>query len=319
MRVLSLERLVGPNDSTAENFELLILSLLKERSRTAPDEWHRIKSPDHGIDLFNPRSRLAIQCKAYSRFRADLVRSVARSAQQAVRAQKEYNWTSYGLAIPFVPTGDQRLKLNKALSQAGEEHFIYDGDHIEAILYTQPEIVNRFFPTVTLVLAIPGGPIRLDTGSGKPLRKLFLKSFKTGQSFEFLVSSDATCGGLVNLVLSALRLPESVAVNPHGLPSLVAHLKWNLTTGGNPEDSLDPQKTLLDSGIVDGTILFLRWDLEIIRRGMFMRDKPPPPVEDIGVYTSRWHEDEMIATEFRGTVESAMSDYVAGSLKRLGV
>src|SRR2546426_100591 len=113
MKILSLERLSGPGRSVDENFELLILALMN-----APMEskaCYRISAPDRGIDILNPEDGVAMQCKAYSSFRGDLLNAVKSSVQRANAAQDQLRWESYGLAIPFVPTAKQREALENVL------------------------------------------------------------------------------------------------------------------------------------------------------------------------------------------------------------
>ena len=105
--------------------------------------------PDGGIDIF-ARSRdgtgdAAFQCKAYPRFRSDLLRSAATSAAAAARSRPDYAWDQYVLVVPFIPSSGQRIKIEAALRHCGGAFQITDADELEATLFRYPDIARKIF------------------------------------------------------------------------------------------------------------------------------------------------------------------------------
>lgn len=316
MRVLALDRLFGPGNSIDENFELLVLSLMK--ALMAPSDavhCYRAKPPDDGIDVFDPKGRVALQCKAYSHFRPDLIRAVAASAERADSAYSRYKWESYGLAIPFVPTAKQREGLKSALEKCRGQHFIYDGDQIEALLYDFPKITERFFPTVSFVVPSPTQPLTLDTGSGRPLLSLRLISSKTGQAFKLSISPDAKVGGVVNFLVMTLKLPDAVTVKRAGVTIAAADITWTLSKASRTDLPLDSEASLEQCGIFSGDDLGLRYEFHVHDIGGFATRMGLPITE---FHSSLWEDKDMVQISFDGREqEKHLSEFVDRSIRRV--
>jgi hypothetical protein len=321
MRILSLEHLVGPGTSRAENFEILILELYTTWRGSGPDKWFRIKAPDRGIDLFNRTARVTTQCKCYPSFTHALVQSVTKSVNQALKARSDFNWDHYELVIPFLPTATQRVHLEGALSPAGPRSRIHDADDIERMLCAVPDVANRFFPQITLVLTSSGGPLRLLVGPTTPIT-LVLVSARTGQTIEALVSPEIKCRVLLEFLIGALKLPDKVLISPLGRQSTLGGIKWGLARLSAPDVWLDQEKTIAELQLFDRERLGLPWGFQIMEQhGMAMRDEPLlwdwSIAGDITLSSAWLFFEEVVELKYKGTLPDAVSQLVAHQLSEI--
>ena len=213
MQFFNLDFLQGPGDSLAENFELLNLELA--RIDLAPSEVFRLSPPDGGIDIFSigrpDRANVAFQCKAYRKYRSDLLPAIRESVASANRATSDYKWDIYYLVIPFVPTKDQRAKIALELKECRGESHICDADEIESGLFRHQQVANRFFPRIIIASSCDGAGFVLGLPGSVNTRSidLTLHLREWGQSIPITVSEDATVRGLLNLIIAKFSLPFS--------------------------------------------------------------------------------------------------------------
>ncbi len=276
MKFLNLDHLDGPGRSIGENFELLNLELIK--ADLPNSEVFRIAAPDGGIDIYCRSLKggwnQAIQCKAYPRFRTDLVTAVAESARAAVRSAQDYPWDRYVLIIPFVPTIGQRSKLKAVLPQGKSEYYIIDGDELEATLFRHPGVARRFFPNLIIVTPTEDGRLSLGypDDTARLQIKLRIRSWK--QTIPVTISPDAKAGSLLQVLIGQLSLPVKASVLAVG--TSWHDIIWELIHE-NEGCVLDLDQTLRDQGVLTGATVGLRYKISIIDSAQFMRDEPETP------------------------------------------
>jgi len=262
MKFLSLERLVGPGRSQDENFEIMNLELIK--ADLPQHESFRLSAPDGGIDIYSKSPTgdwsPAFQCKAYPRFRPDLVSAVSKSASSAKRSAQSYPWSEYILIIPFVPTSAQRTKLFDALRDCGGEFSIYDGDELEAKLFRHPAVARRFFPELLIATSSEHSRIVLGLSGDPSMIELKLLIHTWGQTVPVEVSPDAKCGSLLNLLVGQLGLPVKGSI---ACVTVVWYkVRWHLILETATQDVLlDPDKTLRDEGVPSGATIALKYNI----------------------------------------------------------
>ena len=313
MKLLSLDRLSGPGNSVDENFELLCLDLT-EIALDDQSTVHRNRSPDGGIDLYlvSPKCTLAYQCKAYSQYRPDLVRSVEKSALMASKASVKTPFDAYILMIPFVPTRDQRLKLEQALKKSGAKTDIVDGDQLERRLFDKPEIAARFLPSVTVVIPPNCEALELVTGKGK-LLELHVESIRTGQRIRLRVSSGALVAGVVNFLVAVLRLPNRFSVDAASFFHS-GELHWRLAvTRETKTIELSSDETLEEAGVRDNEAIHLVFEQEVQFRGGFLK-LPGPHWEKRSIDSDIWDGNEMNEALTKDEFQGRSADYPIGTL-----
>lgn len=326
MKFLSLERMVGPGRSQAENFEILCLELVKDPGKS-PSRAHRNLPPDGGIDIYNPDasgSRIAYQCKAYGKFTGALLAAVEQSARKARETAASTPFDYYVLLIPFVPTLQQRKKLEQALSLAGSRTVVCDGDELETRLFNSPHTIGRFFPGVTVVFAPGSQELTLSTGHSGTVR-LYLESVNTEQRVPVSVSTDATVAGLTHFLVTALRLPDTYKVKASSFHE-GGDLVWRLArvdeSGPCP---LPPGDSVASSGLWDGDVLTLTFSTVVEFSGGFMKDLGTHQ-EQVEVDSKTWTAKEMnpdlVSLSRTGYSEkqglaALLDDYVEWHLQRL--
>jgi hypothetical protein len=262
MKLLSLERLIGPGKSVDENFEIMCLELVN-KAGDGKSRAHRNLPPDGGIDIYEPDRLTAYQCKAYSQFRSDIITAISKSAEKAKNNLKTVPFDAYVLMIPFVPTQKQRGNIEKAMKIAKSYTYICDGDEIESRLFEHPEVASRFFQSV-IVIFPPQGEIVLKTDDPRPMVQLFLKSEKTGQRIPISASPNVTCEGLLNYLNFILKLPSSIRLLAGNLLEQSEEIRWFLSVMRDGNKSyLDHDVTLEKAGISDGDIIFLGFKYDI--------------------------------------------------------
>jgi hypothetical protein len=296
MRFLSLERLEGPGKSIDENFELLCLDLSKIGSDNLPSDIHRILPPDGGIDVYFAGStdKIAYQCKAYPHFRSDLVRAVKKSAHMACVASSKTPFDVYVLVIPFVPTREQRRKLEEALKESGAKPLIVDGDELERRLFDAPQIATRFFPSVTIIMPPSCDALQLSTGQGE-LINLHIESIRTGQTIPLKVSSGAQVHGVVNFLVAVLRLPNTFTINAASFVSS-GDLHWKLAVVRDGKRTvLSSDETLEEAGVGKNAVLHLVFEQEELVGGGFAK-RIGLHWEKISIDSDIWDGNEMNET-----------------------
>jgi len=322
MRILSLDRLVGPGQSIGENFEILCLELVKATAGPL-SQYFRNSSPDRGVDIYYENDNgvvYAYQCKAYSTFRANLISSLKKSIKAANHSFEKKPWDYYVLIIPFVPTAGQRDRLEEVLKTCKGKSHIIDGDEIETRLFYSLEIASRFFPTVTVAIPPDNEEIILKTGDNCRIIRTYLQSIRTGQRIAILASADATCNGLVNLLNSILKLPDMVIVSALGLPVSKEEIHWQLSVvRDGKEVKLSPEMSLEQAGVREGNTLRLSYHTEIKFTGGFMKEIGPPLKYESFLDSRSWDEEEMNPKLIRGTkkVNELLIDYIEWHLKDL--
>jgi hypothetical protein len=291
VKFLSLERIVGPGNSTDENFEILCLHLAKI-AVDDPSAVHRNLPPDGGIDIYYEGSTsVAYQCKAYSQFRGDLVRAVENSAIKARNASVTAPFDVYALMIPFVPTRNQRQKLEEALMKSGSKTHIVDGDELEQRLFGAPQIATQFFPSVTIIMPPNCETLELITGHGKIIN-LHVQSVQTGQKIPLKVSSGASIQGVVNFLVALLRLPNTFVFNASSFYES-GDLEWRLTVKRfGIKKRLSSVKTLEEVGVRNKDIVHLVFEKTVNFSGGFFKQIGIHR-EQISIDSDIYNEDEM--------------------------
>ena len=267
MKFLSLDRLAGPGNSLAENFEILCLELVKADKPN--HRTFRLSAPDSGIDIYSRDTRgeihFAFQCKAYSRYRSNLLSSISNSVNAANCSFEEYPWSYYILTIPFVPSISQRTKIEKVLRSCQQKFLICDGDELESHLFRYPFVARRFFPDLLLVTPTEQGSITLGFTDLSPTLEIKLHVHTWGQVIPVRASPDAKCGSLLQLLKGQLSLPLK------GYISCVAQVEydvvWRLALEEKRQRELDENKSLSEEGLTNGSVIALKYNIVMTHRG----------------------------------------------------
>jgi hypothetical protein len=275
MKFLSLERLVGPGKSVDENFEIMNLELIK--AELPLHESFRLSPPDGGIDIYSRATtdkgiNLAFQCKAYPTFKSNLVQATAKSARAALSSVNVYPWNKYNLIIPFVPTRDQRVKLEEVLRECYTLPKLYsphivDGDELEATLFRHTSVARRFFPNLIVVTLSEQGRIVLGYPDDPAMLQLDLRVHTWNQMIPVRFSPNAKAGSLLQMLIGQLTLPIKGSIEAVGYNSY--DIKWELILEGEPECVLDLEKTLPEQGVISGKTIFLRYSYSAKGFGAF--------------------------------------------------
>ncbi|MGA2916615.1 MAG: hypothetical protein ABSE89_11375 [Sedimentisphaerales bacterium] len=320
MELLSLDRLVGPGASFSENFEILCLELIKAAGGDYK-ECYRLSPPDRGVDIVIAMANgitIAYQCKAYPRFTSGLLSELAGSIEKAIASQSEIRWDDYWLIIPFVPTAQQRQKLIKVLKQYRGHVGILDGDELEARLFNFPDIAARFFPSLKIVWPPQKNILVFQTKRSTEIVSTCLRSVRTGQLIPIEVSPDITCGGLVQFLKYALRLPDHVITkDTDDMVLSREEICWKLSLmrGGTKQD-VAPEIEIGQLGIREDDCFIITYSLEIEIESGFMKSMG---ARKLALFSRLW-EDESMGTDLiqgTGTQESLLSCYVDHHLKRV--
>jgi hypothetical protein len=271
VKFLCLEHLAGPGDSVDENFEIMNLELIK--AILPQYESFRLSAPDGGIDIYSRDTtgageNFAFQCKAYPTFRPNLVQAVEKSIHSALSSANLFPWTHYNLVIPFVPTRNQRWKLEEVFQSANlkskfglghsERYFhIVDGDELEATLFRHPSVARRFFPNLVVVTPLEQGKIVLGYPNDPSLLQVNLKFHTVNQIVPVNVSQDTKAGSLLQMLIGQLGLPVKAAVIC--VTKSYYDIQWSLILAGKPERVIDLEKTLPEQNVTQGATIYLRY------------------------------------------------------------
>jgi len=262
MRFFKFEQLVGPGKSLAENFEILNLELVKA---DIPDsEVFRLSAPDGGIDIYSRppnvkgKAKLALQIKAYSIFRPDLLRAIEQSCVAAKKASNEYPIDVYIVVIAFVPTASQRTGIEAVIKQHHKNFKLCDADEIEACLFRHPGIAKRFFPNVVIASPFEKSGIVLGFQNLPEMLELQLVMKTWGQTIPIKVSLDAQIASLVNLLIGQLDLPVKGGI--HSIKTVEYAIDWTLVCLIESDSirEVDQAKTFRDEGLLANAKVSLR-------------------------------------------------------------
>jgi hypothetical protein len=320
MRLFQLPWLRGPGTSHDENFEILVLELLKARY---PEGGHfRVGAPDGGIDIFGEESatnyrghivgkaKVAYQCKAYSAFRSDLVYSVNQSlerAQETRSTESSLWWERYTLIVPLLLSKKQRMRIEHAWTSKGLEASILDIDSIENLLYEFEDVRTRFFPDFGFIIPRQNKPIQVGfPGASDTVEiSIFLHRFQT--AVDFTVPLDLTVAGFLEILVQELPLP--IMSKYHDWSTRYFRLDWNLVPSDQPDSPLDKAQSFRRLGIANQTQFELHSSEILITATMYFGIPESQPNEICD--KNGWHANPAIPfTQF-------VDEFMDSRLRRL--